>query len=63
MIFCLADGSGVKDEIGCVKALRRDIARSRELSLMVCSASNVVEDRTCQVGGGTTLCMREEGRN
>jgi hypothetical protein len=29
--------------------LQRDTARSRELSLTVCSVSNVAEDRTCEV--------------
>jgi len=30
--------------------VRRDTARSRELLLMVCSVSNVVEHRTYKVG-------------
>ena len=32
------------------RALQRDTARSRELSLMVFGVSNVVKDRTCKLG-------------
>jgi len=32
------------------RALQRDTAYSKELSLMVFSVSTIVEDRTCKVG-------------
>jgi len=41
------------------RKLRRDMVRSRGVSLRVCSVSNVVEDRTCEVGSVAVPCACE----